>query len=65
MLNGEKFYENVIRVDIQKNAKTKENYDAKRTIFVGNLGYSKFLTILLIFHLKSIFKKILFFFFNN
>ncbi|KAJ6637973.1 RNA-binding protein 34 [Pseudolycoriella hygida] len=39
VMNGEKINDNVIRVDIQSHAKTNLNFDAKRTVFVGNLKY--------------------------
>lgn len=44
VVNGEKLGDHVLRVDLQKNAKqAKDSYDPKRTVFVGNLKYSKFL----------------------
>lgn len=46
VLNGEKVKDNVIRVNLQSNAKTSENFDGKRTVFVGNLKYSKSETVI-------------------
>lgn len=41
-MNGEKFGDNVMRVDLQRNAKkAEEAYDKNRTVFVGNLSYGK------------------------
>lgn len=46
VLNGEKIKDNVIRVNLQSNAKSNENFDGKRTVFVGNLKYCKYRTVI-------------------
>lgn len=42
VLNGEKIKDNVIRVNLQANAKSADSFDGKRTVFVGNLKYCKY-----------------------
>lgn len=46
VLNGEKIKDNVIRVNLQSIAKTADSFDGKRTVFVGNLKYCKYTTVL-------------------
>lgn len=41
VLNGEKLKDNVLRVNLQSNAKKADSFDGKRTVFVGNLKYCK------------------------
>ncbi len=45
VLNGEKIKENVIRVNLQSNAKSADSFDGKRTVFVGNLKYCKYSSV--------------------
>lgn len=42
VLNGEKIKDNVIRVNLQANAKSADSFDGKRTVFVGNLKYCEY-----------------------
>lgn len=42
VLNGEKIKDNVLRVNLQANAKSADSFDGKRTVFVGNLKYCKY-----------------------
>lgn len=52
-MNGEKFGDKILRVDLQQNSKAK-NFDPKRTIFVGNLKFSKKLICFIFFDLFRI-----------